>query len=75
MSATGITMMPVVAPGKGEFLGMVGLQDMLQARARSHKRETSRERVLRLRWPFGSNQSESAQEEEKLEALDAERLP
>ena len=52
MASSAITTLPVVAPESGEFLGMLGFHELLQARARSHRRETDRQTVLRLRWPF-----------------------
>lgn len=52
MAANAITTLPVVAPDTGEFLGMLGFNELLQARARNQKREMDRQRPLRLRWPF-----------------------
>jgi chloride channel protein, CIC family len=52
MAANAITTLPVVAPDTGEFLGMLGFNELLQARARHQKREMDRQRPLRLRWPF-----------------------
>jgi CBS domain-containing protein len=54
MAETGLTRMPVVdrtQPRK--LLGMVSLTDLLQARTRDLEEERRRERVLRLRLPFG----------------------
>jgi CBS domain-containing protein len=55
MAGSAITTFPVVAPDTGEFLGMLGFHELLQARARSQKRETDRQRILRLRWPFSQS--------------------
>jgi H+/Cl- antiporter ClcA/CBS domain-containing protein len=53
MAETGFTRMPVVDSNEGQrIVGMVSLQDMLQARARSLAEERSRERVLHIRLPF-----------------------
>jgi len=51
MADTGLTRMPVV-DGK-KLVGMVSLNDLLRARTRSLEEERRRERVLRLRIPFG----------------------
>jgi H+/Cl- antiporter ClcA/CBS domain-containing protein len=53
MAETGYTRMPVVDSNEGRrIVGMVSLEDMLHARARSLTEERSRERVLRIRLPF-----------------------
>jgi H+/Cl- antiporter ClcA len=51
MAETGLTRMPVLENGK--LVGMVSLNDLLRARTRSLEEERRRERVLRLRIPFG----------------------
>jgi CBS domain-containing protein len=54
MAETGLTRLPVVERGDERRLaGMLGLRDMLHARARTLEEEQQRERVLRLRraWP------------------------
>jgi H+/Cl- antiporter ClcA/CBS domain-containing protein len=62
MANSGVTTFPVVASDSGELMGLVGFHDVLQARARSQQREANRERVLRLRWPFGgSRKAEEAE--------------
>ena len=50
MAETGYTRMPVV--DQGRLVGMVSLEDLLNARARNLTEERTRERVLRLRLPF-----------------------
>jgi CBS domain-containing protein len=53
MSDTGLTRFPVVEREDSRTLvGMVSLQDLLQARTRSLEEERHRERVLRIRLPF-----------------------
>jgi H+/Cl- antiporter ClcA/CBS domain-containing protein len=53
MAETGYTRMPVVDNREGRrIVGMVSLEDLLQARARNLTEERSRERVLRIRLPF-----------------------
>ena len=43
--------MPVVEPASGKLLGLVSLEDILQARTRSFERETRMERVRSFRLP------------------------
>ncbi len=50
MAESGFTRMPVV-DHNGRLLGMISLQDLLEARVRSVSEERKRERVLRLRLP------------------------
>ena len=52
MADTGFTRMPVV-DSDGTVVGMVSLHDLLTARVRNLHEERTRERVLRLRLPFG----------------------
>ena len=55
MAETGRTRMPVVdTNAERRIVGMLSLEDMLHARARSLTEEHSRERVLRIRLPFRS---------------------
>jgi H+/Cl- antiporter ClcA len=59
MADTGVTRMPVLAAEDGRTLaGMVSLSDLLRARTRSLEEERLRERVLRLRVPFGRQAGE-----------------
>ena len=61
MAETGLTRFPVVAPDDPKKLvGMVSLYDLLQARTRTIEHERHRERVLRLRLPFGAKPVSSA---------------
>jgi CBS domain-containing protein len=53
MAESGLTRFPVVERGPApRLLGMVALDDLLQARARNLDAEQRRERVLRVRFPF-----------------------
>jgi H+/Cl- antiporter ClcA/predicted transcriptional regulator len=52
MAETGFTRLPVV--DNEHLVGMVSLDDLLKARARNLDEERKRERVLRLRLPFGT---------------------
>jgi chloride channel protein, CIC family len=56
MAETGFTRLPVV--DNGHLVGMVSLDDLLKARARNLDEERKRERVLRLRLPFGTRDLE-----------------
>jgi CBS domain-containing protein len=58
MAETGLTRFPVVDPGEGgKLVGMVSLTDLLRARTRSLEEERHRERVLKLRLPFGGREA------------------
>jgi H+/Cl- antiporter ClcA/CBS domain-containing protein len=57
MAETGFTRLPVVEDGR--LAGMVSLSDLLMARVRNLQEERTRERVLRLRLPFGSREVKS----------------
>lgn len=52
MAETKLTAFPVVASDR-KLLGIVTLEDLLKGRSEQAHRESARERVLRLRWPFG----------------------
>ena len=53
MAETGLTRMPVVDREKPrDLLGMISLNDLLQARTRDLEEERRRERILRLRFPI-----------------------
>jgi chloride channel protein, CIC family len=55
MAETGITRMPVVdSPAGGKLVGLIALEDLLRARTRNLTEERHRERVLRIRLPFGT---------------------
>jgi chloride channel protein, CIC family len=56
MAETGFTRMPVLDRA-GKLAGMISLRDLLEARVRSLHDERQRERVLRLRLPFGKRAS------------------
>jgi CBS domain-containing protein len=61
MAESGLTRFPVVArDDPGQLLGMVSLYDLLQARTRSIEEERHRERVLRIRLPFGARSAPRA---------------
>jgi H+/Cl- antiporter ClcA/CBS domain-containing protein len=55
MAETGLTRLPVIEREETRTLaGMVSLTDLLHARTRALEEERRRERVLRIRFPFGS---------------------
>jgi CBS domain containing-hemolysin-like protein len=59
MADSGFTRFPVLDPsGNGKIMGMVSLKDLLHARTRNLEDERARERVLRIRTPFGRQREE-----------------
>jgi CIC family chloride channel protein len=52
MAESKLTSYPVVS-ADGKLLGVVTINDLLLGRSEEAHRESDRERVLRLRWPFG----------------------
>jgi H+/Cl- antiporter ClcA len=57
MAETGCTSLPVISDGKSRKLaGIVSLEDLLQARVRHLEEEKRRERVLRVRLPFSTEE-------------------
>ncbi len=54
MAESGFTRLPVVDSDSGHLAGMISLHDLLMARVRNLNEERQRERVLRLRLPFGN---------------------
>ena len=60
MADSGFTRFPVLDPGDtGKIIGMVALNDLLHARTRNLDDERARERVLRIRMPFGRDTKET----------------
>ncbi len=61
MAETGFTRMPVIDRNSGgKLAGLISLDDLLRARTRNLTEERQRERVLRIRLPFGASESEEA---------------
>jgi CBS domain-containing protein len=59
MADSGFTRFPVLDPrGNGQIVGMVALNDLLRARTKNLEDERARERVLRIRMPFGRQEEE-----------------
>jgi H+/Cl- antiporter ClcA len=54
MAESGFTRLPVVDSDSRQLAGMISLHDLLMARVRNLNEERQRERVLRLRLPFGN---------------------
>ncbi len=62
MADTGLTRFPVIDDEKsGKLVGIVSLEDLLHARVRSLEEERRRERMLRVRLPFGTGLEETGQ--------------
>jgi hypothetical protein len=45
-----------VTNDEGELVGILNIEDLLEARGKASVRERERERILRLRWPFGQKE-------------------
>ncbi|HYK37382.1 chloride channel protein [Alloacidobacterium sp.] len=60
MAHAHMTEMPVIESGTGKLLAVIGLEDMLHARARSYIRENKQERVRRLPLFFARSRAKSA---------------
>jgi chloride channel protein, CIC family len=59
MAESGYTRLPVLDPADdGGIVGMVALRDLLRARSKNLDEERARERVLRIRMPFGQQAKE-----------------
>jgi H+/Cl- antiporter ClcA len=59
MAESKLTAYPVVS-ADGKLLGLMTITDLLKGRSEEARREGDRERVLRLRWPFGPSPSRRA---------------
>jgi len=57
MAESGLTSFPVVN-AEGRLMGVITINDLLKGRRREAQRDSDRERVLRLRWPFGGRREE-----------------
>ncbi len=63
MAETGLTRLPVLDPqSERRLVGMISLHDLLRARTQNLAEERARERVLRIRIPFGRQKSASHSE-------------
>lgn len=60
MASAQVTEMPVLDLATGKGIAVIGLEDMLHARARSYIRETKQERVRRLPVFFARSRTKSA---------------
>jgi CBS domain containing-hemolysin-like protein len=59
MADSGFTRFPVLDPQSDrKIVGMVALNDLLRARTKNLEDERARERVLRIRMPFGRQEEE-----------------
>ena len=59
MAESGLTSLPVVS-ADGKLLGVLTINDLLKGRSRQAQRESMRERVIRLYWPFSRHGREVA---------------
>jgi CIC family chloride channel protein len=55
MAESNLTSYPVLSVD-GKLLGVLTINDLLKGRSQQAIREGTRQRVLRLRWPFGPGQ-------------------
>ncbi len=63
MAESGLTRFPVLDPLTGrKVVGMISLHDLLGARTQNLANERTRERVLRIRMPFGRQRTQEAKE-------------
>jgi chloride channel protein, CIC family len=63
MAESGLTRLPVLDPqSERRLVGMISLHDLLRARTQNLAEERARERVLRIRIPFGRQKSASHSE-------------
>jgi chloride channel protein, CIC family len=53
MAESGLTRFPVLERSTNQLAGMISLDDLLRARSRNLEEEIRRERVFRIRLPFG----------------------
>jgi H+/Cl- antiporter ClcA len=61
MAESGITRFPVASrKHPGDLIGLVSLEDLLQARTRNLREERKRDRPLRVRIPFGGPRARSS---------------
>jgi chloride channel protein, CIC family len=73
MAESKLTSYPVVS-ADGRLLGVMTINDLLKGRSEQAHREGDRERVLRLRWPFGGRApaaAVTAAQDAKVEAEEA----
>jgi CIC family chloride channel protein len=56
----------------GKLAGIITIEDLLMGRSRQALRETSRDRVLRMRWPFSRAQKLAVETAAEVAGLDGE---
>jgi H+/Cl- antiporter ClcA len=59
MSELKLRSFPVVDDG-GKLIGLLNIEDLLEARGKARMRNVDRQRVLSLRWPFGPQENSEA---------------
>jgi CIC family chloride channel protein len=62
MAESKLTSYPVVG-ADGKLVGVMTIEDVLKGRSEHAHRELDRERMIRLRWPFGRREAEVAEPE------------
>jgi CIC family chloride channel protein len=62
MAESKLTSYPVVG-ADGKLVGVMTIEDVLKGRSEHAHRELDRERMIRLRWPFGRRETEVAEPE------------
>jgi CBS domain-containing protein len=67
MAESKLTSYPVV-DGSGKLQGLMTIEDLLKGRSEQAHRESDRERVIRLHWPFSGAKVETVEEPEAVEA-------
>jgi CBS domain-containing protein len=76
MAESGFTRFPVLDPrGDGKIVGMVALNDLLHARTRNLEDERARERVLRIRMPFGRHAKNARSRLQRNQVFATDRHP
>jgi chloride channel protein, CIC family len=68
MARAGTMSMPVIDVGSRKVLGLITLEDLLQARGLSHERETKQVRIRRLRIPSFRERGTSPPNQKELES-------
>lgn len=58
MAVTKLRSFPVVG-ASGELVGILNIEDLLEARGKASQRDSERQRVLTLRWPFKGERYDS----------------
>jgi chloride channel protein, CIC family len=63
MAKSKLRSFPVVS-SSGKLVGILNIEDLLEARGKASLRNSERQRVLRLRWPFGRSERDEPEIDE-----------